>query len=105
MSHEIKVRGGDGQYLFAARQVAVEDFRERGGQLAEYLIEHRAVKRFFVLVVVVKEGLVDAGSASDVVGTSAGGAFCRKLVERGLEDGVAGGVRVAAGTATGRRLF
>ena len=54
---------------------------------AEDVIEDRAVKRFFVLEVVIQQGLVDSGGARDGVGARPGYAFAGEFTDRSLQDG------------------
>ena len=56
-------------------------------------------KRFLVVKVVVEQRLVDAGGFGDGVDARAGQAFLGELGQRGLEDGVAAGLRLAAAAA------
>src|SRR5207302_10883492 len=84
--------------LFARRKVAIQYGHHVRAELAESVVHGRAVKRLLVLVVVIEEGLVDAGSAGDGVGARAGDAVAGELLDGSLQNGVTGLLGPAART-------
>ena len=65
-------------------------------QATEYLFQSGGVEAFFVLEVVVKQCLVDAGAARDLISPCTGNAFMRKLFQGRFQDGRTGLLRLTA---------
>ena len=110
ISRGYKLVGGDkievgsriSQYLFPRRQVAVEHAEHRVLQAGERVVEHRAIKRFLVFEVVIKESLVHPGFSGNGVSAGAGNAVLGELVRRGPQNGGPALFGLAAGTHAGQ---
>jgi len=88
------------EILLFGRKVAAEGLLDPFRKTAKDVIEDGAVKRFFVLEVVIEQGLVDLSGAGDGIGTGTGDTFMGKLADSGLQDGGAGFKGAATGTET-----
>ncbi len=95
--NEIEISARIGHDLLAGRQVAVEHAEDGILQAGKRIVEHGAIKRLFVLEVVIEQRLVDAGLAGDGVGTGAGNAVLGELLRGGLQDRCPALLRLAAG--------
>ncbi len=83
----------------------VADGHDARAAVREENVQHGAVERLLVAEVVIEQRLVHPGSFGDGVDAGAGQALLRKLGQRGLQDGVAAGFRLAPAAAAGRGFW
>ena len=97
-SNEIEIGANVSHHFFARRQVAIEHTEYSSFQTGKSLIQHRGVKRFFVLEVVVEQSLVHPGLTRNGVGAGSGDAVFGKLLRGGLQDGGTALLGLSTGT-------
>src|SRR5262249_25413186 len=97
----IEMRSGIRQNFFAWGKAAVQRGINRVGQPAENVVEHGAIKRLFVLEVVIKQSLVHMRAAGNGVGTRSGDPFPSKFLRSGVQNGSAAFFRLSPRTKAG----
>ena len=99
LGNGIEVRLHVGQKAFAGRARTIADRHHPLQQAFEETIEHRAVERLLVVEVVIQQRLVHPGGFGDSIDPGARQAFAAELHQRGLQDGLAATVGLAAAAA------
>ena len=84
--HVVEVLPGKTQNLFAGSQLAVQNLLQPLEARAEHIIEHRAVKRLFVMKVVVEKSLVDASRMRDGIRAGSVDAQLGEFALGGFQD-------------------
>ena len=83
--------------LPAAVQIcALEHRLHTGKQARDHLLQHRCVKAIFIFEIVIEQRFVDPGGAGNFICAGAGYTFVGKLLQRGIQDGGTGLLRLSA---------
>src|SRR4051812_38749490 len=104
MCDVIEVRRRISQDLLAWRVVAIQYFDQAMRQFAKNVVEHCRIEPVLVAEIVIKEGLVDAGRASNRVSARARETFFREFNQRSIKNARTGLLRLAPRTELGRRF-
>src|SRR5579864_1101848 len=81
-SDEIEIRAGISENLLTRRQITVQHLKHSFLQTRKRIVQHRAIKRFLILEVVIQERLVDPCLLGNRVGAGTGDAMLGKLLRR-----------------------
>jgi len=99
---EIEIRSDISHDLIARRQIAVENCENASLHPGKRIVEHRTIKCFLVLEVVVEECLVDSRLVRNGVSAGSGDAVLGKLLRCGPQNSGTAFLGLAAGTHAGK---